>query len=341
MRGFEEARRLLRVNALWFAVKIFSFGKKYKNMKKNYLKIVCLSVFTLFFSNVFGQQGDPLVFSQDTNPQTGIGSSVAAADGQGYYAADDFMLDADANISKIIFPGYQFQENLEAIYTGAVLYIYEDEGGVPNGIPEKTGTPVYSLNLDKGDPNLEIFFGGIFNYEFTVQTPGLFLEGEKIYWVVFAPKINFTQKLDPEQMWTWYNSTNFDYGDAANIDPDDFFGSGLTYWLSINDMTGGVFGDEVKGLSFFLYGDDELGIDQVSFENQIRVFPNPTINKLNIRTPLNSAVKNIRVYDLSGRLVSVYSNDSTMDVSHFNSGSYLMEIDFTNGHKSVQKFMKM
>lgn len=310
-------------------------------MKNNYFPIVCLTVFTLFFSNAFAQQGETLLFSQDTNPQTGIGSSVAAEDGQGYYAADDFMLDEDATISKMIFPGYQFRENLEEIYTGAVLYIYEDEDGVPNGIPEKSGTPLYSLNLDRTDSELDIFFAGNFEYEFTVRMPDLSLEAGKIYWVVFAVKIDFSSKLDPEEMWTWYNSTNFDYSDAVNIDPDDFFNSGLTYWLSITDMTGGVFGDEVRGLSFFVYGEDLMGINEENFENQIRVFPNPTSDVLNIAVPQNSKVEEIKIYDLSGRLISIYTNLLTVDVSNLNSGSYLLEINFASGYKSIQKFMKM
>lgn len=310
-------------------------------MKKNYFPIVCFTVFSLFLSSAFAQQSEPLLFSQDTNPLSGIGSSVAAEDGQGYYAADDFMLDEDATISKIIFPGYQFQQNLEEIYTGAVLYIYEDDNGIPNGIPGKSGTPVYFLELDKGNQQLEISTGGDFEYEFTVKTPDLALEANKMYWVVFAPKIDFTEKLDNEQMWTWYNSTNFGYGEAVNIDPDDFFGSGLTYWISITTMTGGVFGDELKGLSFFIYGEDDLRIETNSFENQIRVFPNPTANILNISTPQNSKVKDVKVYDLSGRLVSIYTDISTIDVTNLNSGSYLLEVNFTNAHKSIQKFMKM
>lgn len=310
-------------------------------MKNKYFPIVCLTMFTLFFSSAFAQQGETLLFSQDTNPQMGIGSSVAAEDGQGYYAADDFMLDEDATISKMIFPGYQFRENLEETYTGAVLYIYEDEDGVPNGIPEKSGTPLYSLNLDKTDPELDIFFGGNYEYEFTVRTPDLSLEAGKIYWVVFAVTIDFSSKLDAEEMWTWYNSTNFNYSDAVNIDPDNFFNSGLTYWLSISDMTGGIFGDDVKGLSFFVYGDDIMGINGEKFENQIRIFPNPTSDVLNISVPQSSKVEEIRVYDLSGRLVSIYTNLSKVDVSDLNSGSYLVELKFTNGHKSMQKFIKM
>ncbi len=310
-------------------------------MKKNYLPIVCLTVFSMLFSSAFAQQSDPLLFSQDTNTLSGIGSSVAEEDGQGYYAADDFMLDEDATITKIIFPGYQFQENLEEIYTGAVLYIYEDDNGIPNGIPGKSGEPVYFLELEKGDPQLEILRGGDFEYAFTVKNIELALEGGKMYWVVFAPKIDFTEKLDNEQMWTWYNSTNFGYSEAVNIDPDDFFGSGLTYWLSITAMTGGAFGDELKGLSFFMYGEDDLAIDTNSFENQIRVFPNPTANKLNITIPQYTKVDAIHVYDLSGRLVSVYTDLLTIDVANLNTGSYLLEINFTNGLKSIKKFMKM
>lgn len=311
-------------------------------MKKNYIPILFVSVIALFSAKAFSQENDTLLFSQDTNPQSGIASSVAAEDGEGYYAADDFMLDEDATISTMIFPGYQFLDNLEDIYTGVVLYIYEDDNGKPNGIPGKSGTPIYSLDLDRSDSQLELNSEGEFNYEFTVHTADLSLEGQKIYWVVFAVKIDFETKLDSIEMWTWNNSTNFQYNDAVNIDPDDFFGSGLTYWLSIYVMTGGTLGDDVKGMSFFLYGEgDVMGINEDVFANQIKVFPNPTSNKINVSTPQNGEVKTINVYDLAGRLVSVFKNSSTVDVSHLKSGSYLMEISFDNGSNFIRKFMKI
>lgn len=311
-------------------------------MKNNYLHILCFTVFSLFIYNTYGQESDSLLFSQEPNNEIGAGSSVAASDGEGYYSADDIKLDVDATISSIIFSGYQFENNLEDTYTGAVLYIYEDDNGIPDGIPEKSGTPYYTLNLDKTDPLLELTPGDVYSYDFTVQTSDLTLEGGKIYWLVFAVKIDFAEKLNPNEMWTWYNSTTFDFSDAASIDPDDFFGSGLTYWLSIYDMTGGMFGDDVRGLSFSIYGEEEvMSTEQSIFENQIGVFPNPTINKINITSPQNSMVEQINVYDLAGRLVKVDKYKSTIDITNLSSGSYFVEIKFTNGHKSTKKFLKI
>ncbi|MGO3183917.1 MAG: T9SS type A sorting domain-containing protein [Aequorivita sp.] len=309
-------------------------------MKKNYLSIFCLTVFSLFIYTVSGQESDSLLFSQEVNPEIGSGSSVAA-DGEGYYSAEDFKLNVDATISSMSFPGYQFENNLEETYTGAVLYIYEDDNGIPAGIPGKSGTPYYTLDLDKTDPLLELNPGDQFDYEFTIQTPDLTVEADKIYWVVFAVKIDFAEKLNPNEMWTWYNSTPFNFNDAVNIDPDDFFGSGLTYWLSIYDMTGGVFGDDVRGLSLSIYGEETMGVDQSIFENQIALFPNPTTDKLNIATSQNLTVEHINVYDLAGRLFKTDKNKAIIDVSNLNCGSYFVEINFTNGHKSIKKFLKI
>ncbi|NGX83278.1 T9SS type A sorting domain-containing protein [Aequorivita sp. KMM 9714] len=310
-------------------------------MKKNYFALICLSFFSICGFNTYAQESNSLLYSQEINSQMGSGSSVASIDGEGYYSGEDVVLDSDANISSITFPGYQFANNLENTYTGAVLYIYENNEGIPNGIPEKSGTPYYSLDLDKTNPLLAMTSGGDYLYEFSVETPDLFLEGGKTYWMVFAVKIDFAEKLDHPEMWNWFNSTTFHFNDAMNIDPDDFFGSGLTYWLSIYDMTGGAFGDDVRGLSFFLYGEEVImGMEENNFENQIKVFPNPTAHELNMTTPQNLAIDQINIYDVTGRLVQTEYGQSTIDVSNLNDGYFLVEINFLDGVKITKKFIK-
>ena len=312
------------------------------DLMKKLTQNLCLLLLSMFVYNVYGQDNNSLLFSQETNIQMGTASSVSEIDGEGYYSGEDIMLDVESTISSIVFPGYQYENNLEDTYTGAVLYIYEDNEGIPNGIPGKSGTPYYSLDLDKTDPLLIMTHEEDFNYTFTVETPDLTFEENKTYWIVFAIKIDFSEKLDHFEMWNWYTSTTFNFNDAVNIDPDDHFGSGMTYWLSIYDMTGGTLGDEVKGLSFFLYGEEEtMGIEQTIFENQIQLFPNPTTYKLNINTPQNLTIHQINVYDLIGRLVMIQKDKTTMNVSNLDSGTYLVEINYTDGSKSTKKFIKL
>lgn len=308
---------------------------------KNFYHTILFSFFILISYNSYGQENDTLLFSQELNPEMATGSSVAS-DGEGYYSADDFMLEESKSISSFTFNGYQFQNNLEDIYTGAVLYIYEDEGGVPNGIPGKSGTPYYSLDLERSDANLEMIIKGEFDYDFKVKTPNLEVMANTTYWVVFAIKIDFETKLEPFEMWNWYNSTTFNFNDAASIDPDNFFGSGLTYWLSISAMTGGMFGDDVKGLAFSIYGEDEnMSTNNSLSESEVKLYPIPVQNELNISSPQNSTVNEVRIFDLSGRLILSNKNKSQIDVSKLSSGSYFIEIIFSNKNSTKRKFIKL
>lgn len=307
---------------------------------KNFYPTILIVFFSLLMVNSYGQEDTPL-FSQERNPEMGTGSSVAL-DGEGYFSADDIIFEENTTISSFTFRGYQFQNNLEDIYTGAVLYIYEDNDGVPNGIPGKSGTPYYSLDLDASDSELEMIMGDEFDYDFNIQTPNLTLEGNTTYWVVFAIKIDFETKLELFEMWNWYNSTTFNFNDAVNIDPDDFFGSGLTFWMSISEMTGGMFGDDVKGLAFYVYGEEEtVNTEEYAFDNQIQVYPIPAHNEINISGPQNSTIKEVKIYDLAGRLVLSDISHSTLDISTLTSGAYMVEILFSTNHISKRKIIKL
>ncbi len=104
------------------------------------------------------------------------------------------------------------------------------------------------------------------------------------------------------------------------------------------------------GISFFantnnneLYLDDFnyiegviLGINDVSDLN-FSIYPNPTINSINIST--TESIEKINIYSIHGILVKETTNNKTIDVSNLSSGLYFIEI--TSGkRKSVQKLIK-
>lgn len=89
-----------------------------------------------------------------------------------------------------------------------------------------------------------------------------------------------------------------------------------------------------------------VGIDEVSNATRVLLYPNPTIDRLNIVLDAAKAgLHNVTVTDLTGKVV--YNTSVNVDglqninipVSNFANGYYLVSVE-TNGTRSVQKFVK-
>ena len=81
-----------------------------------------------------------------------------------------------------------------------------------------------------------------------------------------------------------------------------------------------------------------LGLEPEVAENEFRLFPNPTKNKINIKSKGDSYL--LQVYDMNGRelIKSEQSSSTTIDVSHFAKGMYLFKItsiDVVSSHKII------
>ncbi|WP_309641060.1 T9SS-dependent choice-of-anchor J family protein [Flavobacterium sp.] len=68
------------------------------------------------------------------------------------------------------------------------------------------------------------------------------------------------------------------------------------------------------------------------FKSNFSVFPNPTSNVLNITNNSDSAINNIQVTDINGRIVKeVKINTNQINISELNAGVYLLKISTDNG----------
>ena len=76
-------------------------------------------------------------------------------------------------------------------------------------------------------------------------------------------------------------------------------------------------------------------IDTTNSETSI--YPNPVSDVLNIKA--KGEIKSISVYDMSGRKINVKVMGDKVDVKHFLSGTYLIDIETSLG-KTSQKFIK-
>nr|WP_317630994.1 M1 family aminopeptidase [uncultured Flavobacterium sp.] len=81
-----------------------------------------------------------------------------------------------------------------------------------------------------------------------------------------------------------------------------------------------------------------LSINQIAFENQVVIHPNPVKNILYIEVPNTIEIKKVTVYSLDGKL-SKQTLMNSIDVSDLPSQTYLVKIETTRG-VSLKKFIK-
>ena len=90
-----------------------------------------------------------------------------------------------------------------------------------------------------------------------------------------------------------------------------------------------------------------LDVDEQELSHQIAIYPNPTtsITTIEVEGEVNGQAT-LRITDLSGRVLhESYMNagtnfaESFIDVSHYLSGTYLVEIQ-TNSRRYLQKLIK-
>lgn len=86
-----------------------------------------------------------------------------------------------------------------------------------------------------------------------------------------------------------------------------------------------------------------LAVDPASsqqfFAENFSLYPNPTSDVLNISSKNGLEMKEIKITDLSGRIVKTLNNTTTINVYDLSAGTYLIDIT-TNQGKASSKFVK-
>jgi hypothetical protein len=98
-----------------------------------------------------------------------------------------------------------------------------------------------------------------------------------------------------------------------------------------------IIGNERGGLSIY-YGIDDNSANVVSNQPiQVRMFPNPTKDILNIASSVQ--INSIEIYDASGRMIYRSRGDSQIDVSDLIPGIFIVKCNFDN-QSVFNKFIK-
>jgi len=75
------------------------------------------------------------------------------------------------------------------------------------------------------------------------------------------------------------------------------------------------------------------------FKENFTIYPNPTADELNITATNGLEFNEIAVFDLTGRKVKSFTNNTKINVSDLSTGTYLIEIK-TNEGNATSKFIK-
>ncbi|WP_191963483.1 T9SS type A sorting domain-containing protein [Pseudotamlana haliotis] len=80
-------------------------------------------------------------------------------------------------------------------------------------------------------------------------------------------------------------------------------------------------------------------VEDENFNNAINVYPNPIVNTLHIKLVVGQKFKKAQIFNMLGKEVLTTSN-STIDMSSFPSGIYLLKIENTENSVAVRKIVK-
>lgn len=83
-----------------------------------------------------------------------------------------------------------------------------------------------------------------------------------------------------------------------------------------------------------------MGINDYNKGNLFAVYPNPTTSYLNIKMVNDISVNEIAVYNTLGQKVITKNNETTLDVSTLNTGTYFITVT-TDAGKATRKFIKL
>ncbi len=86
----------------------------------------------------------------------------------------------------------------------------------------------------------------------------------------------------------------------------------------------------------FIVIDPPLGLEENLISNKIKLYPNPTKNRLNINAGTEN-IKSVLIYNLTGELIlktKVNKNKTSLNISNLANGVYLVKINTVNGTKT-------
>ena len=108
--------------------------------------------------------------------------------------------------------------------------------------------------------------------------------------------------------------------------PNESIGA-VTFYLAVNDANanGGRTGDDIYITSLSITSDEHTSIQEQSLKDLVKIYPNPTSDFIYIKTD-NTSILAAKLFTANGQLVQQFRNPSVLDLTNFETGLYLLEL---------------
>jgi hypothetical protein len=312
-----------------------SIETTFANMLDYENNILVLSRTEAPYFEVYNYTTKSLLFSLDTNKVKNPAVDVLVDMGKAYLLYDTTVLiidlvsqDTIANITATYnswFPCY----NTHLINNGDKIYI---------NVGIATGAPRFAiLSLNKSTRVVETVLFQEFidaSFEPVLADNKLYMSSFPSHYDIIADTFIYNQ----DHMWTYPLS----FDNASNT----MFLYNIS-GLDVSYFHNNVYSADVSLPTYLnkavYYNEGGSDIADNVIENQVKIYPNPSSNVLNILLPNEKWVKGIRIVSLSGdNYVNIINSNilsRKIDISHLKDGMYFIEIQFENQtYKS--KFIK-
>src|SRR5690606_19119243 len=86
---------------------------------------------------------------------------------------------------------------------------------------------------------------------------------------------------------------------------------------------------------------NSYGVNNVSLDGQINLFPNPAADYVMVQNTASQPMKAIRILSVNGALISEVaaagSSEQRLSVSHLAAGTYLVRIELADGSIAIKR----
>lgn len=157
----------------------------------------------------------------------------------------------------------------------------------------------------------------------------------------------FRIKVNGNQIGESYNpnTLRFDPFTELNLDLTNYVGSIIELTLEQSGRNGPSNKNSITNAGDFTilrsvnFSSETLNIDTTTLEKST-LFPNPTTNKLHIKT--EQKIHKVSIYDINSKLIfSKKTTENTLDVSRLKKGIYFLQISTENKSIINKKFIKL
>ncbi|TVZ57991.1 putative secreted protein (Por secretion system target) [Flavobacteriaceae bacterium MAR_2010_105] len=115
-------------------------------------------------------------------------------------------------------------------------------------------------------------------------------------------------------------------------------GDGFVLEVYINTVSPNIYaGGNGDGFDVGIFLGDPLGLNEALYKTTYMIYPNPASQYINLSFSRNISNYQVIIYDLMGKIVSSTLNTSSISISNFSTGNYIVQIKDIDSNVKVSK----